>query len=146
MVSMFGNPALNSLISPEFRTKSQNKEGKKMARTQKLVLTLLIVILTFFFSALRVIERAISAFSLPFFRKVFAFFPPLWQRGGRGDFINHKQLHIPSITPPIFSKTPLSENLRTFIKIAPENPVLWTGMKGVSAKGRKNLNQMLKRA
>jgi hypothetical protein len=33
-----------------------------------------------------------------------------------------------------------------FIKIAPENPVLWTGMKGVSAKGRKNLNQMLKRA
>ena len=32
-----------------------------------------------------------------------------------------------------------------FIKIAPENHVLWTGMKGVSAKGRKNLNQMLKR-
>jgi hypothetical protein len=31
-----------------------------------------------------------------------------------------------------------------FIKIAPENPVLWTGMKGVSAKSRKNLNQMLK--
>ena len=24
-------------------------------------------------------------------------------------------------------------------EIAPENPVLWTGMKGVSAKGRKNL-------
>jgi hypothetical protein len=24
-----------------------------------------------------------------------------------------------------------------FIKITPENPVLWTGMKGVSAKGRK---------
>jgi len=33
-----------------------------------------------------------------------------------------------------------------FIKVTPENPVLWTGMKGVSAKGRKNLNQMLKRA
>jgi hypothetical protein len=33
-----------------------------------------------------------------------------------------------------------------FIKIAPENPVLWTGMKGVSAKSRKNLNQMLKRS
>jgi hypothetical protein len=32
------------------------------------------------------------------------------------------------------------------IKITPENPALWTGMKGVSAKGRKNLNQMLKRA
>jgi hypothetical protein len=32
-----------------------------------------------------------------------------------------------------------------FIKSAPENPVLWTGMKGVSAKNRKNLNQMLKR-
>jgi hypothetical protein len=32
-----------------------------------------------------------------------------------------------------------------FIKVTPENPVLWTGMKGVSAKGRKNLNQMLKR-
>ncbi len=26
-----------------------------------------------------------------------------------------------------------------FIKIAPENPVLWTGMKGVSAKGRWNV-------
>jgi hypothetical protein len=34
----------------------------------------------------------------------------------------------------------------TFIKIAPKNPVLWTGMKGASAKGRKNLNQMLKRS
>jgi hypothetical protein len=35
---------------------------------------------------------------------------------------------------------------KEFIKVTPENPVLWTGMKGVSAKGRKNLNQMLKRA
>jgi hypothetical protein len=26
----------------------------------------------------------------------------------------------------------------SFIKITPENPVLWTGMKGVSAKGKKN--------
>ncbi len=26
-----------------------------------------------------------------------------------------------------------------FIKNAPENPVLWTGMKGASAKGRKNV-------
>jgi hypothetical protein len=26
----------------------------------------------------------------------------------------------------------------------PENPALWTGMKGVSAKGRKKPNQMLK--
>jgi hypothetical protein len=25
-----------------------------------------------------------------------------------------------------------------FIKIAPENPVLWTGMKGASAENRKN--------
>jgi hypothetical protein len=25
-----------------------------------------------------------------------------------------------------------------FIKIAPENPVLWTGMKGASAESRKN--------
>jgi hypothetical protein len=25
-----------------------------------------------------------------------------------------------------------------FIKTAPENPVLWTGMKGVSAESRKN--------
>ena len=32
-----------------------------------------------------------------------------------------------------------------FIKIGPENTVLWTGMKGVSAKSRKSLNQMLKR-
>jgi hypothetical protein len=31
------------------------------------------------------------------------------------------------------------------LRIAPENPVLWTGMKGVSAEGRKNINQMLKR-
>jgi hypothetical protein len=31
-----------------------------------------------------------------------------------------------------------------FIKIAPENPVLWTGMKGASAEGRKKTNQMLK--
>ena len=33
-----------------------------------------------------------------------------------------------------------------FIMIAPENPFLWTGMKGASAKGRKKSNQMLKRA
>jgi len=32
-----------------------------------------------------------------------------------------------------------------FIKIVPENPVLWTGMKGASAKGKKKVNQMLKR-
>ena len=32
-----------------------------------------------------------------------------------------------------------------FIKITPENPVLWTGMKGVSAKGRKRVNQMSRR-
>jgi hypothetical protein len=37
----------------------------------------------------------------------------------------------------------LRENI--FIKIAPENPVLWTGMKGASAKGRKRFNEMLKR-
>ncbi len=30
-----------------------------------------------------------------------------------------------------------------FIKIAPENPFLWTGMKGASAENRK-INQMLK--
>jgi hypothetical protein len=33
---------------------------------------------------------------------------------------------------------------RLFIEIAPENPVLWTGMKGASAEGRKKTNQMLK--
>jgi len=27
---------------------------------------------------------------------------------------------------------------RFFIKTAPENPVLWTGMKGASAESRKN--------
>jgi hypothetical protein len=32
-----------------------------------------------------------------------------------------------------------------FIKTAPENPVLWAGMKGVSAEGRKKLSEMLKR-
>jgi len=31
-----------------------------------------------------------------------------------------------------------------FIKTTPENPVLWTGMKGVSAKVRKNHSEMLK--
>jgi hypothetical protein len=31
----------------------------------------------------------------------------------------------------------------SLFKIAPENPVLWTGMKGVSAEGRKKTNQML---
>jgi hypothetical protein len=30
------------------------------------------------------------------------------------------------------------------IKNASENPVLWTGMKGVSAEGRKKADQMLK--
>jgi hypothetical protein len=34
--------------------------------------------------------------------------------------------------------------LNQFIEIAPENPVLWTGMKGASAEGRKKTNQMLK--
>jgi hypothetical protein len=29
--------------------------------------------------------------------------------------------------------------------MASENPVLWTGMKGASAKGRRRSNQMLKR-
>ena len=41
------------------------------------------------------------------------------------------------------SKTP--KLMDKFIKIAPENPVLWTGMKGASAKGKKKVNQMLKR-
>jgi hypothetical protein len=36
----------------------------------------------------------------------------------------------------IHSVVSLNEPL--FIKVTPENPVLWTGMKGVSAKGRKN--------
>jgi hypothetical protein len=31
-----------------------------------------------------------------------------------------------------------------FIKIAPENPVLWTGMKGASADSRGKADQMLK--
>jgi len=31
-----------------------------------------------------------------------------------------------------------------FTKIVPENPVLWTGIKGGSAEGRKYANQMLK--
>ena len=37
-----------------------------------------------------------------------------------------------------------TNNLCFFIKTTPENPVLWAGMKGVSAKGRKNLSEMLK--
>jgi len=35
-------------------------------------------------------------------------------------------------------------DFKRFIKTTPENPVLWAGMKGVSAKGRKNLSEMLK--
>jgi hypothetical protein len=31
------------------------------------------------------------------------------------------------------------EGVNAFIKAAPENPVLWTGMKGASTKGRKNV-------
>jgi|APFre7841882630_1041343.scaffolds.fasta_scaffold55347_1 hypothetical protein len=31
-----------------------------------------------------------------------------------------------------------------FIEIAPENPVLWMGMKGASADSRRKANQMLK--
>jgi hypothetical protein len=38
-------------------------------------------------------------------------------------------------------KAQISKNL---LKLAPENPVLWTGMKGGSAEDRKTLNQMLK--
>ena len=33
----------------------------------------------------------------------------------------------------------ISYGLGDFIKSTPENPVLWTGMKGVSAKGRWNM-------
>jgi hypothetical protein len=44
----------------------------------------------------------------------------------------------------VTNQTQFSEN--DFIKTAPENPVLWTEMKGVSAEGRKKLNEMLKRA
>jgi len=40
--------------------------------------------------------------------------PPLWKRGVRADFINHKLFHMVSKTPLRFSKTSLSENLRTF--------------------------------
>jgi len=32
----------------------------------------------------------------------------------------------------------LTSHRKEFIKSAPENPVLWTGMKGVSAESRKN--------
>jgi hypothetical protein len=51
----------------------------------------------------------------------------------------------PSVSLPR-DNTFFRDLLFVFIETAPENPVLWTGMKGVSAKGRKNLNQMLKRA
>jgi hypothetical protein len=39
----------------------------------------------------------------------------------------------------------LTFELWILVKNIPENPVLWTGVKGVSAEGRKNINQMLKR-
>jgi hypothetical protein len=40
---------------------------------------------------------------------------------------------------------PIKKRIFPFIKTAPENPVLWAGMKGVSAEGRKKLSEMLKR-
>jgi hypothetical protein len=44
--------------------------------------------------------------------------------------------------PPSFSSSNLPElipdALFIFIKIAPGNPALWTGMKGASAESRKN--------
>ncbi len=38
--------------------------------------------------------------------------------------MNHKQFHIPSITPEIFSRTSLSKNLRTFNPISVRTPSL----------------------
>jgi len=46
---------------------------------------------------------------------------------------------IPNLFPTFhYSNIPLS---RYFIKTAPENPVLWTGMKGASAESRKKVNR-----
>jgi hypothetical protein len=43
-------------------------------------------------------------------------YSPLWQRGVRGDFINHKYFYIFSNTDLIFSKISLSENHITMNK------------------------------
>ena len=40
---------------------------------------------------------------------------PLWQRGGRGDFINHNCFHICSKTASRLFNTSMSENRRTAI-------------------------------
>ena len=40
---------------------------------------------------------------------------------------------------PIHGYARATLDIDIFIKITPENPILWTGMKGVSANGRKNL-------
>jgi len=42
------------------------------------------------------------------------------------------------------SYPPAQPGVYLIIKITPENPVLWTGMKGASAESRRKTNQMLK--
>jgi len=58
-------------------------------------------------------------------------------------FPNPNHQTITNIQIPITQKL-FGHWLLKFIKTASENPVLWTGMKDASAKGRKDFNQMLK--
>jgi hypothetical protein len=75
--------------------------------------------------------------------------PPQGKGDQRGkDDSNEGLLTVPSLQTGHQSRliTPFQIlDLKFFIKSAPENPVLWTGMKGASAKGRRKSNQMLKR-
>jgi hypothetical protein len=54
------------------------------------------------------------------------------ERKSRLRFYKSRELYQDRI-PPFEGMTRIDQ----FIKIAPENPVLWTGMKDASAKGRK---------
>jgi len=50
--------------------------------------------------------------------------------------LNICQIEIQSLSHPILLPIEICMYDTPFIRITPENPVLWTGMKGVSAKGR----------
>jgi len=52
------------------------------------------------------------------------------------DLKTREMLTVAVLTVHGYSQAELKEHIITFIKIAPENPVLWTGMKGAFVKGR----------
>jgi alkylhydroperoxidase/carboxymuconolactone decarboxylase family protein YurZ len=52
------------------------------------------------------------------------------------DLKTREMLTVAVLTVLGYSQAELKEHIITFIKIAPDNPVLWKGMKGASVKGR----------